>query len=186
MLQFYCANWGYVFFTEDSLAGDGNPWDELSTYFTTFLEAVEKAPGSAGECDTLAPTAPPAVAPTLAPIPEATPGPASISEPPEATPEPTPAPASISEPPEATPEPTAAPASIFEPPEATPAPTAESTDTPGPVQVDLVPCILAAQDVVSARRAFGDDWSLPDRFGVFYAHILLLFAPWRSRARSLQ
>ncbi len=199
MLQFYCVNWGYVFFTEDSF-GDGNPWDDLSTYFTTFLEAVEKAPGSAAECDALAPTATPAGAPTLAPaepIPEATPAPASIIAPPEATPEPTPAPASIVAPPAATPEPTPAPASIIAPPEATPEPTPapasiiappeatpepslepanatlapvldvapptfapvgltpeptpESTDAPGPVQVDLVPCILAAQDVVSAR-----------------------------------
>ncbi len=128
VFQSYCANWGYVVFTDDSYAVDENPWDELPSYFTALLEAVEKAPGSAAECGTLAPTAAPMAAPTSAPA----------------------APS---------PEPTPAPASIFAPPEATPEPTPESTDAPGPVQVDLVPCILAAQDIVSTRRAFGENWS---------------------------
>ena len=68
VLQLYCANWGYVFFTDDSFGVDGNPWDGLPSYFTELLEAAAKAPQSAAECGTFAPTPAPTAARTFAPL----------------------------------------------------------------------------------------------------------------------
>ncbi|CAM9952037.1 unnamed protein product [Ectocarpus sp. 12 AP-2014] len=68
VLQLYCANWGYVFFTDDSFGDDGNPWDEMPGYFMELLESVAKAEEGAEGCGTWAPTAAPTPIPTLAPL----------------------------------------------------------------------------------------------------------------------
>eukprot|EP00903_Cladosiphon_okamuranus_P011145 g10519.t1 len=55
VLQLYCANWGYVYFTDDGY--DGNPWDESPSYFMELLDAVAKAPENAATCGTWTPMA---------------------------------------------------------------------------------------------------------------------------------
>ena len=77
--QLYCANWGYVYFTDDNFGSDGNPWDALPGYFPFLLDSVSKVDDSFLECETWAPTPsptmdilptlPPTLSPTLSPIP---------------------------------------------------------------------------------------------------------------------
>eukprot|EP00752_Nemacystus_decipiens_P003608 g3325.t2 len=144
VFQLYCANWGYVFFTDDILGDDGNPWDELPSYFPELLDAVGKAPGGAAECGTFAPTAAPTAAPTFAPLapgetrpPDPTPSPAESTtvqpagvgetrapSAPPPTPAPTPSP-TLSPTPSPTVHPTAMPTPVPTPVPTTPAPVRE-------------------------------------------------------------
>ena len=68
VLQLYCENWGYVFFTDDSFGEDGNPWDGTPGYFVSLLDAVSRVVESAGQCGTHAPTHAPTLTPTLSPL----------------------------------------------------------------------------------------------------------------------
>lgn len=68
MLQLYCENWGYIFFTDDALGDDGNPWDETPGYFVDLLDAVAKVDALALQCGTHAPTPGPTSLSTLPPL----------------------------------------------------------------------------------------------------------------------
>lgn len=67
VLELYCWNWGYVFFTDDSLGSDGNPWDQTPSYFLSLLAAVANATAAASPelCGTRSPTPAPSAVPVL-------------------------------------------------------------------------------------------------------------------------
>eukprot|EP00903_Cladosiphon_okamuranus_P011147 g10521.t1 len=193
VFQLYCANWGYVFFTDDTFGDDENPWDALPSYFMELLEAVEKAPESATTCGTWAPTPAPTDPWTFAPLapgetrpPVPTPAPMEFSTAQPAslggtraptTPPPTVAP-TLSPTASPTRSPTVMPSSH---PTASPTemPTPSPTPAPTPAPTTAAPVPPTEREGSGGQRRGGSS-SLPSPATLFGGAVLLATALWHG------